>query len=54
MVRAIVGLDGDRFTDQIDGGVISAGLRCDQAEAMEGVGVGGVIGEDLAVEALRF
>lgn len=54
VIGGIARLDRDGFANEIDREGVLAGLESDQAEAMEGVGVVGVLGKDLAVEGFGF
>ncbi len=54
VIGRIVGLNGNRFLDQIDGGGVSSCLKSDEAEAMKGVGVIGVLSKNLLIEGFRF
>jgi len=46
----IVGIEGNRPADEIGGGGIIAALRAQYAEEMQGVGIVGVPGKDLAIK----
>jgi len=52
MRGGLVWMESERFLNQVHGELVAANLSGENAEVMEGFGVAGLGGEDLAVQGL--